>query len=560
MKEEMCYFLLSFVLVYFLFLVNDVGAITGEVVTGEIITGEATSGVAAMNITILPNLPSLTIKKPKNETYYYNHSLELKVDSGNANNLWYNLDNEQNRSFSGEAFFNTTYGNHTIYVFANNSDGVTARNVTFSVVRMHEVDFNEFIFRDNSTNFYSFSFEEIQNLSGIILEDVSKGKISFNKPINLTDDQHPEDGVVNISAFIGILYNRIELNSTALPNFNVSATLTLVNLTFVNPRIVRDGVVCPSNICVNQSYSGGVLVFNVSHFTVYSAEESSGSSGSGNTGGGGGGIATSSKKIKNFSFDIDKIKVLLEAGEVRTKYMIINNTGDVDLSVLLSYYLPSIANSIKIDPESFDLKPGETKMVGVDIIVKENIIPDLYIGKILIKAGGVEKEISIIIEVLSKEHLFDVIVEIPKKFSEISAGEDIIANIKLFNVMRLGKVDVEVEYDIRDFEGNIITFDSETIAIENQANFVKSLKIPDDAKEGNYLFYVRVNYAGKIASSSESFIIKKGQRFFDMSFLASIFVLVSVGILIIILLILVVIILMRHRKLIKEDEKSKEIY
>ena len=76
-----CFFIL------FLVVANVKGNITGESVTGEIITGEATTGVAALNITVLPSLPTLTISKPKNETYFKNISLRIDVET-NANNLW----------------------------------------------------------------------------------------------------------------------------------------------------------------------------------------------------------------------------------------------------------------------------------------------------------------------------------------------------------------------------------------------------------------------------------------------------------------------------------------
>ena len=54
---------------------------------------------------------------------------------------------------------------------------------------------------------------------------------------------------------------------------NKSAILKLYNLTFSDPRILRNGEACPNSICTKISYSGGTLTFNVTQFSEYSSEE-----------------------------------------------------------------------------------------------------------------------------------------------------------------------------------------------------------------------------------------------------------------------------------------------
>jgi len=83
---------------------------------------------------------------------------------------------------------------------------------------------------------------------------------------------------------VDISDNLIEINSTILSALNKPAVLTLYNLQFTNPRILRNGILCPESICVKLNYNGGNLIFNVTGFTYYSAEETPG----GETGGGGG--------------------------------------------------------------------------------------------------------------------------------------------------------------------------------------------------------------------------------------------------------------------------------
>ncbi|MCK5043651.1 hypothetical protein KAR52_01450, partial [Candidatus Pacearchaeota archaeon] len=225
-----------------------------------------------INLTI----PTLTINKPKNETYLANTSLALKYTANYEDAVWYNLDFEENTTVTSTSYFNTSKGSHTLYLYANNSVGTATRNVTFFVnLTQFIIHFDEYddTFEGNSTNFNEYSEEDMQNLSDIVLENIDSGKIKFNDAINLTDDANVIDNELDLDTHINISDNRIEINSTALPNFNTNATLYLYNLTFSTPRILKDNVVCPSSICTQQSYSGGTLIFNVTGFTVYSTEE-----------------------------------------------------------------------------------------------------------------------------------------------------------------------------------------------------------------------------------------------------------------------------------------------
>ena len=63
------------------------------------------------------------------------------------------------------------------------------------------------------------------------------------------------------------------LNSTALPNLNRPARIWLYNLSFINPRILRDGAPCPDSICKKELYANKTLQFNVTEFSFYSADE-----------------------------------------------------------------------------------------------------------------------------------------------------------------------------------------------------------------------------------------------------------------------------------------------
>jgi len=106
----------------------------------------------------------------------------------------------------------------------------------------------------------------LSNNDNISFEHPSYGKIRFFDTIDIT-------GVPSINDYIKIAYNRVDIYSDILPALNKTATIYLYNLTYSNPKIVRDGQVCPSTICTIISYVDGNLVFTVTHPSSYTVEE-----------------------------------------------------------------------------------------------------------------------------------------------------------------------------------------------------------------------------------------------------------------------------------------------
>ncbi len=362
-------------------------------------------------------------------------------------------------------------------------------------------------------SFFNVSAFDMRNVSNFAIGTGSCNKINFSGNLDLTQgfdfDRH-----TNVS------FNHMEINSSALPSLNISATITMCNLTFSNPRIAKDGVVCPDSICKKISYSGGILTFNVSHWTSYGAEETpgSGDSGGGSTGGGGGaggggggggGTPPAVPIITDFSIDKTNLKVVLKQGQTKTETLIIKNTGTTIFDI--TAYLSNIVQ-FKISPEEHELtttlQPDEEKTIELVFMARENEIPDIYPAKIILKSPSKEKSIDTIIEVDSAEPLFDVDAEVLSESKKIFPGEELLMEINLFNVRGFGRVDVSVEYAIKDFKGNILATEHETLSVETQAKVTRSLLVPSDLVPGNYVALVKVTYADSVGTSSDVFEVK----------------------------------------------------
>jgi len=476
-----------------------------DAITGETVTGEATGGGLAVVVSVIVETPNVTLIYSENKTYITTQNLWLNYSVSYTYAVWYSIDNVENITLTENILFNTTSGPHTIRIYANNTEGIlVSDNVTFTVdLSKFNVIYDEYASstKGSSTDFNKSSYEDLQNLSSIVLEHTSWGKIEFNEAINISDDSY-YDNECDLDSYTNISSNRIEINSTALPNFNKSATLYIYNLTFSNPRILRDGSICPDTICTEIDYTGGTLIFNVTQFTTYSAEETPSTPPTQQpSGGGGGGTAVVSTSALNVN--PENIQVKLNQGEKDVKNIILTNDGKENLTVSIEN--PKLKDFIKISETNFMLEAGETKVIVLEIMINEDSIPDLYIGNLIINTKGIKKEISIVIEIESKTPLFDVNLKIPEKYLYVSPGEEVSGEISLYNLAGTGKVDVLVEYTILNKNGDEILHEQETIAVETSTSFVRSFKLPEGVGSGKYFLYVKTTYNGLVASASSQF-------------------------------------------------------
>jgi len=107
--------------------------------------------------------------------------------------------------------------------------------------------------------------EDVENVRDLFFKNEQYGQISFEDSINLSSAD-------NLSNYIFFGDNLIGIDSENAPYLNKPAILSLFNLPFENPIILRNGEPCLD--CDILSYDGN-LVFRVEHFSNYSASENS---------------------------------------------------------------------------------------------------------------------------------------------------------------------------------------------------------------------------------------------------------------------------------------------
>ncbi len=399
------------------------------------------------------------------------------------------------------------------------------------------VIYNEFKDSSQTTDFLRKDDLELETLVNMTLEN-SHGKIIFSEEVNLTQDV--VNNVIDLDRSIDILYNLIEIDTTALTSLEKPATLYLYGLTVNNPRILKNGEICPSSICQEINYSGRTLIFTTTQFSNYSVEETPEELETPGTG-------SSLTKIRDFILDKDLIKVSLKQGEHKREIIEIKNTGDTDLDITLN--TKNIEKFLVISETSFLLEKGKTKKINIDFFAKENEIPDAYLGNIEIKSGNLKKTINVILEIIAKNPLFDIKVELDKK--EIIPGEQIEAKVNITNVGDKMPIDVLLYYAIEDFDGNILLLEKESLAIEKNLLVIRKLNTPEDIKKGNYVFYSQVLYENISAATATSLkIVEKTP--FSKSLILPIIILL-------LLIVIIFIICFKKREKRKKKPRKKRI-
>ena len=218
-----------------------------------------------LNITLDHTPPDITILSPINNTASLNGSILVvynttRITAINNCSLVFNKSIAQSVSLidnGNNSFFLSSiplgFYNYTVQCEFN---GYEFSNSTRQQITMMSLGG----FDGSTTNFTSVNLD---NVTGVIFENSTYGRIEFNQPISLSGLNYP-------SSLIHILHNNIGINTALDSRLNKSANITFYNLSYqYNPILYADGTPCPAAQCAIISYTRGNLTVQVSHFTNY---------------------------------------------------------------------------------------------------------------------------------------------------------------------------------------------------------------------------------------------------------------------------------------------------
>ena len=325
------------------------------------------------NITINPNTEiylNATLVTGEGNVELYNNSVLINQGISPLNNL---------TNFISNGLYNISaiYSGNVNYTSDIETFFVNVKDI---IIIMDE-------FNGTVTDLNSFSNAELLNVSNLTLEVALYGKIIFSENITITEN-------TNLDANIDIANNSISLDSSILSNFNKPATLYLYNLDFVNPRVLRDGTVCPPSICADLNYSGEEnLSFTVTEFTEYRAEETpsgytppGGSSGSrvvsecvnDNECKGKDEVCLNHKCVKLFDIKIIDFESPVKLGEFFDFTYLIKGMADINGDVEVQFWIEKKGNVVTSGSDTIYLGSFEEKTEVTKIFLPSDVESGTY--------------------------------------------------------------------------------------------------------------------------------------------------------------------------------------
>lgn len=179
--------------------------------------------------------------------------------------------------------------------------------------------------------------------------------------------------------FINLSWNKIDIDSINATELNGSATLALNNLTWTNPRILKNGAVCAN--CKIKSYLNGTITFNVSEFSIYETDETPIQTTSSGGGGGGGSSCTTEWICTNWSTCSNNLQTRVCEKEKESCDAGIKPIESQNCTVLLN----EDVKEEKIEDDEFsNIKPGITGAATGTFTKPIIIIPALFLIGVII--------------------------------------------------------------------------------------------------------------------------------------------------------------------------------
>ncbi len=212
-------------------------------------------------------------------------------------------------------------------------------------------------------------------------------------------------------------------------------------------------------------------------------------------------------------FEVDQIliKVLVKANEFIEKEIRVMNVGDEEKSIEVD--ISGLSDIIDVLDNTFTIKPGQTKIVRLNFSSFDKTegveqVPGVYIGKIRVRTGSYEKSVPVVVEIESKNVLFDMNLNPVARDRSVLQGSSTTFEIRVFNLQSIESFNVDMDFFAKDVNGNTIISERESVVVKTQASFFKTLRIPKNLKTGNYIFVAQASLGNSIGTASYLFEVE----------------------------------------------------
>ncbi len=233
------------------------------------------------------------------------------------------------------------------------------------------------------------------------------------------------------------------------------------------------------------------------------------------------------------SFEVTPLllKIILDKNETASSTLDIKNLGTDDI---FSVKTENLNGTVFLDQTILNIAKEESGAINVNIS-GINASYGVHIGHISISNSIEEKKIPVIISVHTANQIFAININVAPENRQLEKNDNVIADIKLFNLYDIGPHSIRINYKIFDIYGGEIFSESEELTLSSKAAITKKFPLPKEINIGDYVFAVSLNYLDTVTTSSYLFSVTDKKNFFNINTLALI---IAISVLIILFLIL----------------------
>ena len=220
------------------------------------------------------------------------------------------------------------------------------------------------------------------------------------------------------------------------------------------------------------------------------------------------------------------IKMLVSSSQEET--IKVTNTGTSTVTVSVTQQ--SLDNNVILGATNLTLDPGETKDLSVVFVSLTQT--GIFTGKIFV--GG--KQILVTLNIKSQLLLFDSNIVVLNKNFQVPQGNNLKTLVTLIPLGDPERLDVTLDFTIKDYNNNIYLTKSETLLIEEKMELKRKFDT-GTIPLGDYIIGLELKYPNGVAPSSAHFEITPSTGLFARIVLYLIFMILVISILILIILI-----------------------
>jgi cysteine-rich repeat protein len=206
----------------------------------------------------------------------------------------------------------------------------------------------------------------------------------------------------------------------------------------------------------------------------------------------------------NIAISPSELNVKIAVNSTKEETLAITNFGASTIILALTKF--NLEDRINLSTSSITLSPGETEEVTVLFLPSNET--GIFVGKIFVG----DEEVVVSINVRSEILLFDSNIFVLNENYEVIQGKELMTRVVLIPLGDPERMDVTLNFVIKDYSGNIYLTKSETLLVAEQLGMSRNFDT-GSLPLGEYVVGLELIYPNGVAPSSAHFevVVGKGE-------------------------------------------------